>query len=181
MSSSDRPLVGTRGPAARRDAERRRRNKVEGGGEADHIGPEDLKALPFEVNLAPEPPDLAEALADESAWHPLIATMWEEMKFDPARKWMTSGDWAALAIFCETLSRELEEQIITVTKEGIPVKGKIPVKGATLGAYLKLLEHLGVTESGRLRLRKEVTLFPERGPELAAVTDIGAAREAEVQ
>jgi hypothetical protein len=94
---------------------------------------------------------------------------------------MTSGDWMALALFCETISRELEEQVVSVTKDGVVIREKVPVKGATLSSYLKLLEHIGVTEASRLRMRKEVTLFPSNPTPIAAVTDIGAAREADVQ
>src|SRR5687768_7217341 len=97
--SSDRPLVAARGQTPRRDGERRRRNKVEGGGMNAQVGPDELNALPFEVDLAPEPPDLASLLAQDAEWHPLVRAVWEGMQTDPARKWMTSGDWAALAIF----------------------------------------------------------------------------------
>jgi hypothetical protein len=178
--SSDRPLVGTRGPAPRRDGERRRRNKLENGATgAEQIGQTELLGLPFEVDLSPEPPDVAEF--GEAEWHPLIKRMWDEMHHDPARKWMTSGDWMALALFCESISRELSEQVVGVTKDGEVIREKVPVKGATLSSYLKLLEHLGVTEGSRLRMRKEITLFPTEAPQIAAVTDIGAAREADVQ
>jgi hypothetical protein len=172
--------MGLRGPAPRRDGERRRRNEPEGG-PAEELGPNELKGLPFEVDLSPGPPDLAVLLATESDWHPLVTEVWNSMQRDPARKWMTSGDWAALAIHCESLSRELEEQIISVTKEGEVIRGKKPVMGATLSAFLKLLDHIGVTEAARLRLRKEVTLFPTHTAKIAAVADIGAAREEEVQ
>jgi hypothetical protein len=146
--------MGERGPAPRRDAERRRRNKPEGG-PADKITQEVLDALPFEVDYTPEPPDVS---AD---WHVLVKQFWDDMQTDPARKWMTSGDWAALALVCEAFSRELVDQPV-FDKETGEITERIPVapKSATIAAFLKMLEHVGVTESARLRLRKEVSLFP---------------------
>lgn len=148
--------MGERGPAPRREDERRRRNKPERP--ATKLGQEELNQLPFEVDFEPEPTELP---ACEPVWHPLVQRFWDDMQRDPARSWMTSGDWAATALFCEALSRELQEQVVGLTKEGVVVMAKEPPKGATLTAFLKLLEHIGVTESARLRIGREVTLFPK--------------------
>lgn len=172
--------MGSRGPTPRREAERRRRNKPETG-EIAKIGPDVLADLPFEIDWAPEPPDVAIGADEEVAWHPMITEFWESMKRDPARQWMTAGDWAATMLFCETMSRELRDQVVGVTQTGEAVFGKIPPKAGTLTAFLKLLEHIGVTESARLRIQKEVTLFPLGERDDAEVRDIAGARRAAVQ
>lgn len=146
--------MGQRGPAPRREAERRRRNKSENG-PSEKITREVLDSLPFEIDYNPEPPEAPER------WHALVQQFWDDMHADPARKWMTSGDWAAVALICETMSRELKPQAIGVNPEtGEAVIATVPPKAATIAAFLKMLEHIGVTESARLRLQKEVTLFP---------------------
>lgn len=145
--------MGERGPAPRRQAERRRRNKTE---PVTTLTQAELNELPFTIDYEPEPP------ASPDRWHPLVMQFWTSMQSDPARKWMTSGDWAAVALVCETMSRELKPQVVGVNPEtGEPVIATVPPKAATVAAFLKTLEHIGVTESARLRLRKEVTLFPD--------------------
>lgn len=174
MGSSDRPLVGTRGPVPRRDGERRRTNGLEGGAETTSMGQDELTALPFEVDLAPEPPDA------DADWNPLVKRFWEALKVDPARKWMTSADWAAAAIFFESMSRDLEDQPV-ISKDGEVTMVKVPLKGTSIAGYLKFMADLGVTEAGRLRMRKEITLFPTEEPQLASVADLDAARDGLVQ
>lgn len=153
--------MGERGPTPRRQAERRRRN--EPTTPVTSLTREELDMLPFEVDYEPEPPDVHALDPDGDTWHPIVRGFWADMQRDPARKWMTSGDWGALAIFCESISRELNDQVAGKDEEGNPVVAKIPPKGATLTAFLKMLEHLGVSEQSRLRIGKEVSLFPPPG------------------
>ncbi len=170
--------TGRPGPVPRREDERRRTNAP------DHpiakLGTEQLGELPFEVDLTPEPPAVPE---NEAPWHWVVQRFYDDLQRDPARKWMTAADWAATALFCEAISRELSEQIVNVSKEGVVTKDTVPPKGATLSAFLKLLEHIGVTEAARLRLQKEITLFPPPPTVVAGgnVTDINTARHEEVQ
>lgn len=161
--------MGERGPAPRREAEVRRTNNK---GTAEQIPREKLQNLPFEVDVDPQPP----ALPAGSTWHPMIQQFWEAMQRDPGRKWMTSGDWAATMVICETMSRELNEQVIGTTKDGEIIMGTVPPKSATVMAFLKTLSQIGVTEDARLRLRKEVTLFPAPAP-VASVTNVAEIKD----
>jgi hypothetical protein len=173
--------MGARGPAQRREDERRRRNKP--ARPAQKLTQAELDELPFEIDYEPAPP-VVEELPDKGRWHPIVQGFYEDLKRDPARKWMTSADWAAATIFCEAMSRELQPHVITVTKEGEVIRDVEPPKGATLAVFLKFLEHIGVTESARLRISKEVTLFPIKPPEIGEdgnVVPISEGRKAGVQ
>lgn len=177
--------MGARGPAPRREDERRRRNIPERP--AQRLTPAELDELPFEIDYTPDPPEAPEpdaALPTDGTWHPIILDFYEGLQRDPARKWMTSADWAAVRIFCEAMSRELNPHFITVTKEGEVIRDIEPPKGATLAVFLKMLEHIGITESARLRISKEVTLFPPKPPEIGEdgnVVPIAEARRGAVQ
>lgn len=164
--------MGARGPAPRRDAERRRRNEPAGGA-AQQIGEAELGALPFVVDFTPDPP------AAKEHWHSTAKEFWEALQRDPARKWMTSADWAMAAVVAESMSRDLNPQVVGVTEEGGVVKDYVPLKGANLASYLKFMGMIGITESERLRLRKEITLFPP--VQLAEVTPIGDIAEARAE
>jgi hypothetical protein len=171
--------VGERGPAPRREAERRRRNKP--AHEITKLDQEQLDALPFEIDYTPEPPDV-EAWVDDSTqtghWHPAAQELWDALQTDPARKWMTSADWALAAVVCESLSRDLRPQVVGITELGEAVKDTIPMKGASLSSYLKFMTMIGITEASRLRIAKEITLFPERPSETdGEVVDIRDARK----
>jgi hypothetical protein len=167
--------MGDRGPAPRRDAERRRRNAP--AHPIVKMGPDELRSLGFEVDLNPEPPAAVEE------WHPLVMELWEALQVDPARMWMTSADWMATKIVCETLSRDLKPQVVGVTEAGDVVRAVVPVKGANQTAILKHLASIGVTEAARLRLQKEITLHPAPPVEADGinVVDIATRRQEEVQ
>ena len=108
--------------------------------------------------------------------------MWEALKVDPARKWMTSADWVATKIVLETLSRDLSEHVLSVTKDGEVVMGFEPMKGANQTAILKHLASIGITEAARLRLQKEITLFPTTPVDTEGnVTNITEARRGAVE
>lgn len=170
--------MGERGPAKRREAEVRRTNNK---GTAKQLGPTELQQLPFEIDYNPEPPELTEASPDEE-WHPAAKEFWRALKTDPARAWMTSADWAAAQIVCESMSRDLNDQVVGVTEDGRVLKDKVPMKGANLSSYLKFMGMIGITESARLRISKEITLFPRQPIDTEGnVVDINQARQQEVQ
>lgn len=167
--------MGTRGPAPRREAEVRRRNNK---GTAQQVERDELQRLPFEVDVDPEPP----AMPDH--WVPMVKEFWQMLLRDPARKWMTAGDWGAALLHFESMSRDLADQVVGITEKGEVVKDKVPIKGANLGAYQKFLAVIGIGEANRLRIQKEVTLFPRPATELGDgtnVVDIRSAREDDVQ
>lgn len=168
--------MGDRGPAPRRDAERRRVNAP--AHPIVKMGQAELQRLPFAVDMEPEPPAAGEH------WEPKVKDFWAALIADPARKWMTSADWEATYMHFESMSRDLGEQVVGITEHGTVVKDRVPIKGANLGAYQKWFATIGVGEANRLRMQKEITLFPPPPTELgdgSNVRDIRTAREADVE
>jgi len=158
--------MGDRGPAPRREAERRRTNDK---GTATKLTREQLQELPFEIDFEPDPLD------PPGHWDGILVELWEALKTDPARKWMTSADWAATKLMIELTNTQMGAK----DKDG----NLIGVSGAHQSSLLKHLASIGITEAARLRLGKEITLFPikPRGTEDGKVIDIRSAREADVQ
>lgn len=138
------------GPVPKKDAERRRRNKgPEAKGGTSHIPAEvvnvdDLLAGDVEI---PQP--------DED-WHPIAAQVYEAQMRSGQVIWMEPSDWAMLYLLCESISRDLNPQVVGVTEEGGVVKDYIPLKGASLSSYLKAFNMLLVAEGGRRQLRIEL-------------------------
>lgn len=136
------------GPPPKKDAERRRRNKS-GTDEKSHIPATVVNVdelLVGEVEI-PEP--------DED-WHPIALMMYESVMKSGQVIWMEPSDWAALYLMCESISRDLEPQVVGITEEGDVVKDTIPLKGASLNAYLKGMASLMMLEGDRRRLRIEL-------------------------
>lgn len=167
-------MAGTRrGPAPKRDAERARANKP-AGGDAIVLTPEDMATLPFEVELLVEPPEPNEN------WHETAKQVYEATLRDPVRIWMGPLDWATHWFMCENLHREMSPQYVATLddpdgmldpKDRV-VREEIPMKGATITAYMKWFGMIGVGESSRLALRREVTFHQAAAPDLASVTDL---------
>jgi hypothetical protein len=159
--------VGDRGPTPRREAERRRTNKPKTG-VVLKLGLAELQNLPFEIDYTPEPPDPMEE------WPDVLIELWEALKVDPLRKWMTSADWALTKVVMQITSDAMTQK----SQDG----SQVGINGAQQSALLKHMASIGVTEQARLRLQKEITLFPTRQPETEAeVTDIDEARRNSVQ
>lgn len=138
------------GPIPKKDAERRRRNKTpdSGGGvssiPATVVNVDDLLVGEVEV---PE--------ADEK-WHPIARQMYESVIRSGQVIWMEPSDWSALYLMCESISRDLNPQVVGITEEGDVVRDVIPLKGASLNAYLKGMASLMMLEGDRRRLRIEL-------------------------
>ena len=157
--------MGDRGPAPRREAEVRRTNNK---GTSLKLSREQLQDLPFEIDFEPDPNDAP------SHWEDILVELWEALKVDPARKWMTSADWAATKLVLELTNTQMG----ATDKDG----NLIGVSGAHQSSILKHLASIGVTESARLRLQKEITLFPVQPRATDGnVVDIKTARAADVQ
>lgn len=158
--------MGDRGPTPRRDDERRRRNAP------DHpivkLTAAELALLPFEIDLEPSPPEVGEE------WPEVLQDLWDALQKDPARKWMTAADWA------------LTKVVMEITALAMGAKDEngdlIGVNGSQQAALLKHMSSIGITEAARLRLQKEITLFPIRPVDTEGnVTDIATARRGAVE
>lgn len=168
-----------RGPATKRTEERERRN-TPGAGEAILLGPDDFDQLPFEVETLVEPPPPGEK------WEQGARDFYEATLRDPARIWMGPADWAFHWIICENLHRELAPQYVAVAEGGVDletgekvsdhvVRERLPIKGASLNAYLRWASLIGIGEASRLALRREITFNQEPTTELASVHDLDVA------
>lgn len=158
--------MGDRGPAPRRDDERRRRN--EPAHPITKLSRAELQELPFEVDVEPAPPEVG------AGWNPVVRELWEALQVDPSRKWQTSADWALTKIVLQVLS----DAMGSTDKDG----NLIGVSGNTQSAVLKHMASIGVTEAARLRLQKEITLFPTTPIDTEGnVVDIARARQEDVQ
>lgn len=139
------------GPVPKKDAERRRRNTTpESEGS--------LSAIPSTVV------DLDSAIAGEveiptadEKWHPIAIQMWEAQIKSGQVLWMEPSDWAILYTLCESLSRDMKPQVVGINEQtGKPIMATVPLKGASLNAYLKAFASLLMTEGDRRRLRIEL-------------------------
>ena len=142
---------GIPGPVPKKDGERRRRNKTpekEGS----------LSAIPAEViNLDVTMAGEVEIPEMDDDWHPIAKQMWQAQIKSGQVLWMEPSDWAILYTLCESLSRDMKPQVIGINEDtGEPTFAKIPLKGASLNAYLKAFASLLMTEGDRRRLRIEL-------------------------
>lgn len=130
------------GPPPKRAAERRRRNK-----DAVEVESVDLAETTTKEVEVP--------VADES-WHG-VARMWYESLIGSGQAlFYEPSDWATAYLIAESISRDLEEQVVGITESGEVVRAEIPMKGASLSAYLKAMTALMVTEGDRRRSRLEI-------------------------
>lgn len=132
--------MGNRGPVPKRSSQRRRTNEPEGGPITQADG----------AVVVPVP------AADES-WHPVARAWFESLAGSGQSRFYEPSDWATAVLMAESMSRDLEEQVVGITDSGQVVKAKIPLKGASLSAYLRAMSVLLVTEGDRRRARVELS------------------------
>lgn len=138
------------GPPPKKDAERRRRNKNPGAtGGMSHIPAE---VVNVDELLAGE----VEIPAPDESWHPIARQIYDAQAASGQVIYMEPSDWAMLFLMCESISRDLNPQVVGITEEGEVVRDVIPLKGASLSAYLKGFNELLVAEGGRRKLRLEL-------------------------
>lgn len=130
------------GPVGKRDEERRRRNK-------DVVATETVDVAALAAH------DVQIPLADED-WHPIAAMFWESLKSSGQAIFMEPSDWSVAYLVAESISRDLEEQVVGITEAGDVVRAEIPLKGASLSSYAKMFSSLMVTEGDRRRLKIEL-------------------------
>jgi len=138
------------GPVPKKDAERRRRNKTpESEGS--------LSAIPAQiVNVDELLVGEVEVPVVNETWHPIAKMMYESVLRSGQVIWMEPSDWSALYLMCESISRDLNPQVVGITEDGEVVKDVIPLKGASLSSYLKAMASLMMLEGDRRRLRIEL-------------------------
>ena len=159
------------GPIPKRSEERRRQNKPETPiDKVDAVGP---VAIP----------------KANAKWHPVAKSIYESLQPSGQAKFYEPSDWSTAYLLAESLSRDLNPQFVglsektSVTKDGTrnvetkPVMQRLPLKGASLAAYLKGFAALGVTEGDRRRMGIEIDRKPQK-PKLAEVTVMDEYRDA---
>lgn len=147
--------MGSRGPVPKRSSQRRRQNKDS----------EPQSALSGARSAVEQPPADKKWHATARAWYEALGTSGQSVFYE-------ASDWATAYLLAESMSRDLKPQVVGVSEEtGEPVMAVIPLKGASLAAYLKGFSVLLVTEGDRRRARLEL--------ERAQAGDGGQEREAD--
>ena len=93
----------------------------------------------------------------DDRWH-VIARRWYESLAGSAQSYFYEpSDWATAFLIAESISRDLKPQFVGISEaSGEPIFEAIPMKGASLAAYLKAMTALLVTEGDRRRSRVEL-------------------------
>ena len=151
--------MAVHGPIPKRSEELRRRNKPE--------TPIDKVDAVGSVQIPPADPK----------WHPTARLIYDSLPSSGQAKFYEPSDWSTAYLLAESLSRDLKPQSIGITDEGKVIRAYVPLKGASLAAYLKGFAALGVTEGDRRRMGIEIDRKPQK-PELAAVTVMDEYRDA---
>jgi hypothetical protein len=178
--------VGARGPIPKREAQRRRRNKPKTQKVAaaiaaapaksiDAMTGADLDAKAIELGVTAWNPRArvatkrAAIIAHLSAssddgipkededWHPAAKRWYTSLRKSGQQAFYEASDWAWAWIVAESISRDLKPQVVGIVEEtGEVVKAIIPMKGASLAAYLKAMTALLATEGDRRRAGMEL-------------------------
>lgn len=131
-------VKGAGGPVPKRSSQRRRRNK-------DSV-PEKASGAAEVVVPAADP-----------KWHPAAAALYEALPASGQSRFYQPSDWAVAWLMAESISRDLKPQFVGVNETtGEVIMKAIPMKGASLAAYLKAMTALLVTEGDRRRARLEL-------------------------
>ena len=154
------------GPVPKRSDDRRRRNKPAAGA----ITTADAGAT-SDVVAPPADPD----------WHPVAAQLYAALADSGQSRWYEPSDWGMAYLVAESMSRDLNPQFVGFAQTGIGQTEAefqtIPLKGASLAAYLKAMSNLLATEGDRRRvsieLRRAVAVDND---EVAAVASLDAYR-----
>jgi hypothetical protein len=130
--------MGGHGPIPKRSDQRRRRNSP---------------AQPITKLPAARAVTVPEV---DPSWHPL-ATAWFTSLADSGQSaFYEPSDWGLAFLVAESMSRDLNPQVVGITDSGKVVTSVIPLKGASLSAYLRAMNVLLVTEGDRRRLQVEL-------------------------
>jgi hypothetical protein len=151
--------MAAHGPMPKRPEERRRRNKSE--------TPQSSVEMRGVVEIPPPNP----------RWHKLAIQLYESLTISGQTQFFEPSDWAEVQLLAESLSRDLKAQVVGIHPEtGKPIMAQVPLKGASLAAYLKAFAGLGVSEGDRRRMGITIQRHADK-PTLAPVTAIDDARD----
>jgi hypothetical protein len=151
--------MAAHGPVPKRTEERRRRNKPD--------VPTDTVPVTGPVAIPPAHPH----------WHKIATQIYESLRSSGQAKFYEASDWAAAYLLAESMSRDLKPQMVAFDEvRGKVIRAYVPLKGASLAAYLKGFAALGVTEGDRRRMGIEVER--KQKPPLATVSVMDEYRDA---
>lgn len=142
------------GPPPKKDAERRRRNTTAtAGGRAGSKSPIPAEVVDVDSLLAGD----VEIPTPDPKWHPIATLIYKSQMASGQVIWMEPSDWAMLYTICESISRDMNPQPIGINEQtGKAVMATIPLKGASLAAYIKGLTSLLASEGARRTMRIEL-------------------------
>lgn len=158
------------GPPPKRSDERRRRNKDAVATQKVDVA--ELSSHEVEIPVASED------------WDPVTVMIWESLPRSGQAIFYEPADWAAAYLMCESIDRDLKPQVVGITETGEVIRDVIPLKGASLSAYIKMMTSLLMTEGDRRRARIE--LERQKAKDAAAggegkVVSISKTRQARFQ
>lgn len=117
----------------------------------------------------------------DQKWHPVARRWFNSLALSGQAQFYEPSDWGAAYLLAETMSRELMPQPVT-TGHGEHAETELlplPVKSASIAAWLKGMTALLATEGDRRHAAIELQRRPsdEPEPEPAPVTDLRSWRE----
>lgn len=139
--------MGKRGPAPKRSDQRRRHTKAED-----------------QPDKAPAATDIEIPEPDEG-WHE-VAKLWYRSLGESGQSiYYEPSDWAMAYVMAESMSRDMNPQVVGISERtGEAVIETVPLKGASLSAYLKGMTALLVSEADRRRASIELQRTPSADP-----------------
>lgn len=168
--------MGERGPVPKRSDQRRRKNKTAAQKKAEAAAAAAKAGPPKSPKKPPPAAGLAKPPAAKATWHPAAKAWYAALKNSGQSNFYEPSDWAVAYLIAESISRDLKPQVVGINEQtGKPVMSTIPMKGASLSAYLKAMTSLLVTEGDRRRAGLELeraSLIPDTGEEPSDVADL---------
>ena len=131
--------MGTRGPAPKREGQRRRRNKPES-----------------DVTKAAGATEVKRPRIN-GKWHPVAKRWFLSLEDSGQSSFYEPSDWALAEMIAESMSRDLRPQFVGLDDKNKKIMAAKPINGAAMGAYLKAMSSLLVTEADRRRSSIELT------------------------
>jgi hypothetical protein len=146
--------VGARGPIPKREDQRRRRNKKTSTAKKTTQARRKTSAATSPSKRSAARVAIPKA---DPGWHAAAKRWYDSLAKSGQSSFYQPSDWAMAWLIAESISRDLKPQVVGVNEEtGEPVFAIIPLKGASLAAYLKAMTALLATEGDRRRVGLEL-------------------------